>query len=181
MNYRQPTLSLCAGYVTGHSAARWSGFTCAGARLSAPGLMPSPLGDHICASKRQRKRTLIEWRTVAGRLCNGNKQEATTQEMMLHNWQGTFTPHRRAAKWKTGYSSVDRGEGRKNRAIVWMFGVRASKRRGVWENVSSGLRGRRYSASVGRTNVPGDRKSFVWIEMSLLIIMHEALWESPFK
>lgn len=129
MNYRQPTLSLCAGYVTGHSAARWSGFTCAGARLSAPGLMPSPLGDHICASKRQRKRTLIEWRTVAGRLCNGNKQEATTQEMMLHNWQGTFTPHRRAAKWKTGYSSVDRGEGRKNRAIVWMFGVRADQKK----------------------------------------------------
>lgn len=64
-------LLLCNRTIIG----RWNGFTCVGGG-GGRWLMSSPLRDHICASKRQRKRTLIDWCTVAGRLCNGTKQAA---------------------------------------------------------------------------------------------------------
>lgn len=110
--------------------------------------------------KGREKRTLIDWRTVAGRLCNGNEQEATTQEMMLYNRRGTFTQPHWAAKWKTGYSSVDRGEREENKGIVWVFGVKAGIKRGVWETHRQAERMEVFCLA-GRTNVRGHRKSFV--------------------
>lgn len=106
------------------------------ASLSAPSLMPSPLADHICASKRQRKGTLIDWHTVAGRLRNGDEQEATTQEIMLHNCQGTFTQPTGQPSGKQGtlVLTEKRGRKKKKKGIVWMFGVKVGlKKRGVWE------------------------------------------------
>ncbi len=76
-------------------------------------IMPSLIGDHVCASKRQRKRTLIDWRTVAGRLCNGNEQEAATQEMMLHNGRGTFTQPNGQPSGKQGTPALTEERGGK--------------------------------------------------------------------
>lgn len=110
------------------------------ASLSAPSLLPSPLEDHICASERQRKRTLIDWHTVAGRLRNGDEQEATTQEIMLHNCQGTFTQPTGQPSGKQGtlVLTEKRGRKKKKRYCVDVWGKSGIEKKRCVGNASSG-------------------------------------------
>lgn len=82
-------------------------------------------GSCLCLKKAEEKGTLVDWHTVAGELCNSNKREATTQEMMLYKRLSSHihTTHR-AAKWKTGYSYGDRRRDAGGEGLCWMFGVK---------------------------------------------------------
>lgn len=67
--------------------------------------------------KRQRKRT-PDWPVHSSRLCNGNEQQAATEETALRNRQGTFT------------QAAGQPSGRLGTAIVSGLG---GVKRGVWE------------------------------------------------
>lgn len=82
--------------------------------------------------KGSEKGTPLDWHTVAGGLRNGDKREATTQEMTLRNCRGTFTEPTGQPSGKQGTRTVTGeegaegvgaggGEGRQCRA----FGVKA--------------------------------------------------------
>lgn len=66
-------------------------------------------GSCLCLKKAEEKGTLVDWHTVAGRLCNSNEREATTQEMMLHNCRGTFTQPTGQPSGKQGTLTVTGG------------------------------------------------------------------------
>lgn len=97
-------------------------------------------GSYLCLKKAAKKGTPLDWHTVAGRLRNGDKREATTQEMTLRNCRGTFTEPNRAAERKTGYSYGDRrrgSRGSRREAVLAVWGNSGIKCGGVWEKVET--------------------------------------------
>lgn len=85
--------------------------------------MPSPLGgSYLCLKKAEEKKTLIDWRTVAGRLRNGGEQEAKTQEMMLHNCHGTFMQPTGQPSGKQGTLALTEKKGEKIKDCVDLLG-----------------------------------------------------------
>lgn len=82
-------------------------------------------GSHLCLKKAAKKGTPLDWHTVAGGLRNGDKREATTQEMTLRNCRGTFTEPTGQPSGKQGTLTVtgEEGAGGWGR-LCWAFGVR---------------------------------------------------------
>lgn len=84
LNSWKTTLSFCR-YITGHSAARWSGSTCAGggaASLSAPGSAVSPSGGiAFMPGKGRDKGPPSGWCTVA------SYAMATSRRQRLKKWR----------------------------------------------------------------------------------------------
>lgn len=68
-------------------------------------------GSYLCLKKAANKGTPLDWHTVAGGLRNGDKREATTQEMALRNCRGTFTGPTGQPSGKQGTLTVTGKEG----------------------------------------------------------------------
>lgn len=68
-------------------------------------------GSYLCLKKAAKKGTPLDWHTVAGGLRNGDKREATTQEMTLRNCRGTFTEPTGQPSGKQGTLTVTGEEG----------------------------------------------------------------------
>lgn len=68
-------------------------------------------GSYLCLKKAAKKGTPLDWHTVAGGLRNGDKREATTQEMTLCNCRGTFTQPTGQPSGKQGTLTVTGEEG----------------------------------------------------------------------
>lgn len=182
MHFTQPSLSC---YVTGQSleGGMVSPVLGGAAWLSAPRLMSFPLGGHICASKRQRKRThwLVHssWQVMQWHQTGGKKWCYITDK-------ATFTQATGQPSGKQGTLTLTEKTGRNKKGIVCMFGVKEGfKKRCVGNSTPlypfHQAERTKVFCLAGKTNVHRDRKSLVWREMLFLIIMHEALWESLLK
>lgn len=73
--------------------------------------------------KGSEKGTPLDWHTVAGGLRNGDKREATTQEMTLRNCRGTFTEPTGQPSGKQGTRTVTGEEGEEGAEGVGGWGV----------------------------------------------------------
>jgi len=164
------------------------GFTCVweGGKSSLS-LMPSPSGDHICASKSQRKKDPDTQELVGYAISPSRSQQLKkwcyiTDKAHSHSPLGSQVESRVLSHWRK------RGEWEK-RALCGCYGIRGEWQKEKEEEVCGKQhwsmpsdRGDEGTPSLSKeTNVRRDGKRPVWIEMSLLIIMHEALWESRFK
>lgn len=163
----KPTLSLC-GYVKGHCAARWNGFTCQGGggsltfstKLNAISIR----GSYLCLKKAE-KRNPIDWHSLAGQVTqwgraggNSRKWCYITVKAHSHSPLGSQGENRVLWRWQK------RGEEKKE-GIMWMFGVKVGlkKKRGVWEMYRQTGKGRSYSASLGEDgHAQGQKKLCVY-------------------